>query len=162
LNTPGVKVERILTVFGYDDAPEGHAEVSLDCRVPVSNMILREGAGFEISQGRLGPGRLHHCMRTIGVCEAAQELMIKRASNRVAFGMKLVKHEVVATNIALNRMEIDQARMMVLYTAASIDKHGDTRYVDCFRQPPSLPLPTKKKLDLRPPTPTTQKQPMPP
>jgi acyl-CoA dehydrogenase len=126
MDTPGIKVERILTVFGYDDAPEGHAEVSLNCRVPLSNIILREGAGFEIAQGRLGPGRLHHCMRTIGVCEHAQQLMIKRASNRVAFGMKLIKHETVATNIALNRMEIDQARLMVLYTAASIDKHGDT------------------------------------
>jgi len=129
-NSPGVIIERALTVFGYDDAPEGHAEVVLtNVRVPVSNMILGEGRGFEIAQGRLGPGRLHHCMRAIGMAERAQELMIARAKSRVAFGRPIAGHGVAAAEIAQNRMEIDQARLMVLYTAAMIDRKGDTSAV---------------------------------
>ena len=129
-DTPGFIIERHLTVFGYDDAPEGHGEVVLsNVRVPTSNLVLGEGRGFEISQGRLGPGRLHHCMRTIGLAEKAQELMIARAKSRVTFGKSIITHGMVANDIALNRMEIDQARFMVLYTAAMIDKAGDTSLV---------------------------------
>lgn len=130
LNQPGVKVLRALTVFGYDDAPEGHAEVVLDkVRVPLGNLILGEGRGFEIAQGRLGPGRLHHCMRCIGLAEKAQELMIARAKTRVAFGKPIITQGLVAKDIAQNRMDIDQARLMVLFTAAGIDKTGDTQHV---------------------------------
>lgn len=126
-DTPGFIVERALSVFGYDDAPEGHGEVMLvNVRVPVENILLGEGRGFEIAQGRLGPGRLHHCMRAIGMAEKAQEMMIARAKTRTTFGKPIISHGLVANDIALNRMEIDQARLMVLYTAASIDKHGDT------------------------------------
>jgi acyl-CoA dehydrogenase len=129
-DTPGFLIERHLTVFGYDDAPEGHGEVVMtNVRVPASNLILGEGRGFEISQGRLGPGRLHHCMRTIGLAEKAQELMITRAKSRVTFGRSVITHGMVANDIAINRMEIDQARLMVLYTAAMIDKSGDTSLV---------------------------------
>ena len=130
LDTPGVIIERHLSVFGYDDAPEGHGEVILtNVRVPLSNIILGEGRGFEIAQGRLGPGRLHHCMRTIGLAEKAQELMIARAKSRVTFGKPVITHGMVQNDIALNRMEIDQARLMVLYTAAMIDKTGDASNV---------------------------------
>jgi acyl-CoA dehydrogenase len=130
VDTPGFVIERHLTVFGYDDAPEGHGEVSLsNVRVPASNLILGEGRGFEISQGRLGPGRLHHCMRSIGLAEKAQELMIARAKSRVTFGKSIITHGMVANDIAVNRMEIDQARLMVLFTAAMIDKTGDTSLV---------------------------------
>lgn len=129
-DTPGFLIERHLSVFGYDDAPEGHGEVVLtNVRVPASNLILGEGRGFEISQGRLGPGRLHHCMRTIGLAEKAQELMIARAKSRVTFGRSVITHGTVANDVAINRMEIDQARLMVLYTAAMIDKTGDTSLV---------------------------------
>lgn len=127
LDSKGLVVERHLSVFGYDDAPEGHGEVVLsNVRVPASNILLGEGRGFEIAQGRLGPGRLHHCMRAIGMAEKAQEMMIARAKTRVTFGKPIITHGMVANDLALNRMEIDQARYMVLATAASIDKHGDT------------------------------------
>ena len=129
-DTPGFIVERHLSVFGYDDAPEGHGEVILtNVRVPVSNLILGEGRGFEISQGRLGPGRLHHCMRTIGLAEKAQELMIARTKTRTTFGRPVITHGMMQNDVAVNRMEIDQARLMVLYTAAMIDKTGDTSLV---------------------------------
>jgi acyl-CoA dehydrogenase len=129
-DTPGFLIERHLMVFGYDDAPEGHGEVSMtNVRVPASYLLLGEGRGFEISQGRLGPGRLHHCMRSIGLAEKAQEMMIARAKSRVTFGRAVITHGMMANDIALNRMEIDQARLMVLYTAAMIDKTGDTSLV---------------------------------
>eukprot|EP00746_Dinoflagellata_sp_MGD_P127420 gnl/MRDRNA2_/MRDRNA2_62004_c0_seq1.p1 gnl/MRDRNA2_/MRDRNA2_62004_c0~~gnl/MRDRNA2_/MRDRNA2_62004_c0_seq1.p1 ORF type:complete len:440 (+),score=99.10 gnl/MRDRNA2_/MRDRNA2_62004_c0_seq1:74-1321(+) len=127
-DTPGVHVKRFLSVFGYDDSPHGHAEVELrDVRVPVSNVLLGEGRGFEIAQGRLGPGRIHHCMRAIGVAEAAQKLMLKRVTERRAFSRKLVEYHTIQQDIAENRIEIEQARLMTLYAAAMIDAAGDAK-----------------------------------
>ena len=126
MDTPGVRIERMLPVYGYDHAPHGHGEVVLDqVRVPGANLLLGEGRGFEIAQGRLGPGRIHHCMRTIGVAEMALNAMARRLQSRVAFGKKIADHSVWEQRVARARIDIEMTRLLCLKAADMMDRAGN-------------------------------------
>lgn len=126
MNTPGVTMVRPMKVFGYNDAPEGHAEITFEnARVPIENIIVGEGKGFEIAQGRLGPGRIHHCMRSIGIAQRALDLMCKRVNERIVFGRPMIKQQSVREDIAKSACQIEQARLMTLKAAQKMDTEGN-------------------------------------
>jgi acyl-CoA dehydrogenase len=126
MKTPGVTIVRPMKVFGYNDSPEGHAEITFEnVRVPVENIIVGEGKGFEIAQGRLGPGRIHHCMRSIGIAQRALDLMCKRVNERIVFGRPMIKQQSVREDIAISACQIEQARLMTLKAAQKMDLEGN-------------------------------------